>query len=483
MRTGRVGWLLAALALGAMACGSGRPRPGGGGGRGDGGPGSDGGGIGEDGGPPPPPPGGYAVFRGTVWAPGNAPGMVPAGQEIPVAGAVVEVVASRPAAIPEGVYCEPCQEASAGAVTTDAKGNFVLGTLLPGDYWLVIRKGQFRLERQVTIAEGEERALPAEWTTLPSEHDPANGQWVPRIAVATGDYDELEDVLGKMGIGGVSSEGQWRSGPGADRIDFYTNGGRTDVPVAGTFGELVRDRARLMQYHIIFVPCSGDSHTSALRDEQVLRNLQAYVAEGGKLYVTDWSGEWHDNVFPAFVRLADEAGFGGDQVDTPPEAFDPGMFGTLDDDSWNPSRFGTADGDSYDADDAEAEDEMLRTWLDGQQAPDPEGSGAVGTVDATNFPAVDNWNTILELPDVQVGVGDDGLPAYERAKAWVIGTSPLASGKKPMTVTYEPTGCGRVLFTTYHTTGRTHVGLTPQERILLYLIMEIGVCKSGPILR
>ncbi len=477
MRTGRVGWFLVALAFGAMACGSGRPRPGGGGG---GGTGSDGGGPEEDGGLPPPPPGGYAVFRGTVWAPGNAPGMVPAGQEIPVAGAVVEVVASRPAAIPAGVYCEPCQEASAGAATTDAKGNFVLGTLLPGDYWLVVRKGQFRLERQVTIIEGEERTLPTEWTTLPSEHDPANGQWVPRIAVATGEHDDLEDVLGKMGIGGVDGEGRWQSGPGADRIDFYTNGGRTDVPVAGTFGELVRDRSRLMQYHVVFVPCAGDSHTSALRDEQVLRNLQTYVAEGGKLYVTDWSGEWHDNVFPAFVRLIEES-FGGGQVDTPPEAFDPGSFGTRDDDRWNSSLFGDADGSPYDAEDAEAVDDALRAWLDGQQAPDPDTS-AVGPVDATNFPAVGNWNTIVDLPDVQVGVGDDGLPAYERAKAWVIGSSDYASGKKPMTVTYEPTGCGRVLFTTYHTTDDPHQGLTPQERILLYLIMEIGVCKSGPIL-
>jgi len=50
--------------------------------------------------------------------------------------------------------------------------------------------------------------------------------------------------------------------------------------------------------------------------------------------------------------------------------------------------------------------------------------------------------------------------------------------KRPMTVTYEPVGCGRVLFSTYHTTDSVHVGLVPQERVLLYLIMEIGVCRD-----
>ena len=60
-------------------------------------------------------------------------------------------------------------------------------------------------------------------------------------------------------------------------------------------------------------------------DEQVLRNLRSYVAMGGKLYVTDWSGEWMDNVFPAFITLGDPG------TDTPAEAYD------LDTNTWNTS--------------------------------------------------------------------------------------------------------------------------------------------------
>ena len=49
----------------------------------------------------------------------------------------------------------------------------------------------------------------------------------------------------------------------------------------------------------------------------MLRNIRDYVAAGGNLYVTDWSGEWHDNVFPEQIRLG--GGIGGlfNTTDTP----------------------------------------------------------------------------------------------------------------------------------------------------------------------
>ncbi len=427
-----------------------------------------------------PMPRRYAAVRGTVWAPGNAPGMVPAGQEIPVFGALVYLQAERPDPIPDGVFCQRCQEPPPGAVvgTSDHKGRFTVSSVLPGDYWLVVEKGLFRLERRISVSEGEIIELPAEMTTLPSVHNPAIGNWVPHIAVATGNFDKLEDVLGKMGIGTVDSGNAFTEGPGSDRIDFYLNGGRTDLMrVRGSLAQLVADRERLMSYHIVFIPCAGGLNTDALQNVEVLRNLRDFVKEGGKLYVTDWSGEWHDNIFPAFVRLE------GSEEDTPPEAFSVGDYSDPDDDTWNTSLFGDADGSLYNADDGEAADEDLRQWLDGQMAPQAE-SPTVSAVDATHFLVTDNWNTILETPSVQVGFDDEGLPVYEQAKAWVIGSSPHASGsgKLPMTVTYEPTGCGRVLFTTYHTTPDAHEGLVPQERVLLYLILEIGLCKSGPVL-
>ncbi|MDH5491318.1 MAG: carboxypeptidase-like regulatory domain-containing protein [Myxococcales bacterium] len=434
--------------------------------RGDGG-GADGG-IAEggtgDGGPVIP----FASIAGTVWAPGNAPGMVPANEEIPVFGAAIRLMVGRPAAIPQGVYCEECVDIGGFGTTSAHDGTFSLSGVTPGDYWLVIEKGQFRLERQLHLDSGEDAALDATMTTLPSVHNPSIGDWVPRIAVAAGSYDHIEDVVGKMGIGGVDAAGEFASGVGADAVHFYANGGRSYPGMMGSLGDLVHDLGRMRQYHIIFVPCGSDSNTAVLNEPAVLQNIREYVSLGGKLYVTDWSGEWHDNVFPAQVELEPGA-------DTPASAYDAAT-GT-----WNTALFGNADGSLYNSDNAEAADPDLFTWLDGQYGPLPD-SASTGTFNAAAFSVVDNWNTVMSLNSVVVGYDDEGLALYDVPRAFVIGGEGTSLPKRPLTVTYEPAGCGRVLYSTYHTTPNSHVGLVPQERILLFLIMEIGTCTSGPIL-
>jgi hypothetical protein len=37
-----------------------------------------------------------------------------------------------------------------------------------------------------------------------------------------------------------------------------------------------------------------------------------------------------------------------------------------------------------------------------------------------------------------------------------------------------------MMFSTYHTGEGAHPGLMPQELILLYIILEIGVCHDAP---
>lgn len=408
----------------------------------------------------------FGALTGVVWAPGNAPGMVPAGQEIPIHGAVVYLVAERPAPIPQQAYCEACGAAPPRSVHTDARGNFALTDRVAGTWWLVIQKGQFRLETQVTVPANETRALPAAQTTLPSLHDPANGQWIPRIAIATGAFDHLEDIFGKLGMGSVDGLGGYETEGGILNVDLWENGGRSFVGMVGTLEQLARDPNRLAQYHIIFIPCSGDDNSGALRDPVVLRNLREYVRHGGNLYVTDWSGEWSDNVFPAAVQL-------GLFVDTPATAYD---FAS---NTWNTLLFSSADGDAYDSEHAKAVDQGLHDWLEGQIGPTAE-SDVPSTFDADDFYVEGNWNTIEATPSYQVGVGPNGAPMMDQAKVFVMGTVEDLFGAipmKPLTVTFEPAGCGRVVFSTYHTTDFVHVGLAPQERVLLYLIMEIGTCR------
>ncbi len=437
------------------------------------GPSSRGGGGDDQGGVDAPYNGPTGILRGRVWAPGLAPGMTAMGEEIPVAGAAVYLTGTRPPPIPSGVYCEPCQAAPAGAAVSDPTGAFVLPEAIPGRRWLVIQKGQFRLEQELDITTGDV-TLDNTQTTLPSHMDQANGKWIPRIAIAAGSYDHLENILGKMGIGTVDATGVFDGTAG--QLDLADNGGTTLGVSIGSFDALVRDPAKLATYHIVFVPCSGDSNTAALRDQQVLKNLRDYVKAGGKLYVTDWSGEWMDNVFPAQVQLGG-TGF-GDPIDTPASAY------TKASDSWTTSQFGTADGDAYDSNDADAIDPSLAAWLGAQRGPTPS-SATSAPINAHHFEAVDNWNFIQQLTQIQIGVDTNGQPVMDTPKAWVTGTNsgPFGGGARhPLTVTFEPAGCGRVMYSTYHTTEGGHRGLYPQERILLYLIMEIGICSDNPVI-
>lgn len=415
---------------------------------------------------PAAPPGGVA---GRVWAPGNAPGMVPAGQEIPISGAVVYLTPTRPDPIPQHAYCEECTAVPARTVETDAQGRFRIDNGPVGEQWLVIQKGQFRIERQVNIVSGEVELLTDAETTFPASHNPDAGDWIPRIALASGSYDHLEDIFGKIGMGAVDSSGAYRPETAAGYFDVWTNGGRTFTGAErGSLTDLVNNLDNMLQYHIIFIPCSGDSNTGALNSALALQNIRDYIEAGGNLYVTDWSGEWHDNVFPAFLTYD---GFG---VDTPANAWDAAA------ERWSIARFGSADGSSYDSPDAEAVDRALFDWLNGQQGPTAE-STSVSTFNAGEFYVEGNWNWISATSRVQIGTDRDGEPIYNEPRVYVIGSqnSPFgSSGKRPLTVTYEPVGCGRVLYSTYHTTDSTHVGLVPQERVLLYLIMEIGTCRD-----
>ncbi len=440
----------------------------------------DGGGGGTDGGLDSPDAywGPTGTLRGTVWAPGNAPGMVPTGHEIPIFDAAVWVSLSRPDPIPQYVHCDQCVDAPPNHVFSDHDGGFTLSNLVPNTYWLVVQKGQFRLETQIEVT-ATTVDLPASQTTLPSAHDPDNGKWIPKIAIASGFWDHIEDILGKMGLGEVDGAGSYiGSSAAAGGLDVYSNDGAIDSVAIEPLSSFLADYDAMSQYHIIFIPCSTQTWTGtglSGAPNQVLENLRQYVSDGGKLYVTDWSGEYEDNIFPEQIRFASDH-------DTPASAWTGS--------SWNPGEFGSADGFSANESlHAYCVDDDLYQWLDGQTGPTAPTytTPAIETYDARDFVLEGKYDFIEELIDVQLGVDDEGFPVIDSPKAWVIGdengdpANCAGSGCSPETVTFEPVGCGRVLYSTYHTADNPHVGLVPQERVLLYLIMEIGVCHEGPI--
>jgi hypothetical protein len=331
----------------------------------------------------------------------------------------------------------------------------------------VIQKGQFRIEQQMTFSLGT-TALPPNATTLPSQWNPAMGMFMPRVAMAQGTNDRIEDILAKLGIGTLS--GNQYGGPlgenGETELVIYQYSGTEP----GTVTHLLENIDEMRKYHILFFPCatSMSGINTLLQDQAVLANIRRYVSEGGKLYVTDWSGEIADRAFPPQIELGD---LGADSVGT----YDPVTFtGTL-------TTVGDANGGLYASPDGKAVDPGLNAWLGLQTGPSEDGG--IGMYNADAFRVTDNFNWIRKLNAVQIGVDDDDMPIYDSPKAWVTGSKPSepAAQQKPLAVTYEPTGCGKVLYTTFQTAGSAHQGLYPQERVLLYLIMEIQSCSNNPI--
>jgi hypothetical protein len=424
-----------------------------------------------------------AHVSGTVWAPGNGPGQVAAGQEIPIADALIAASGDPPPDIPQQAYCDQCMEQAGGYSThSDARGVFDL-PLPPGTYHLIIQKGQFRREQLLEVGEREQLALTAVQSSLPAHHDPASGQWTPHLAVGIGASDDIQDVLGKMGLGGVSADGVLDAAMLGDHIDYYDDGGRVDI-TSGSLIALLSDLPRMKTYHVIFIGCTDtDGFSDLLFTSPVVRqNLRDYVAAGGKLYVTDWSAEWEDIAFPEFIQFASDA-------DNTSRTCSGVCTGSGGDDPTCCSRGdgSSVAGDGYTSTTSKAVDQGLHDWLDGQMGPIYTADEAIGrgTMNADGFVIGGNWDRIQALPTVPLGLDMDGNPVSEIAKVWVSGdwgSESGGGGVHPLTVTFEPNGCGRVMYSTYHTADLSHPGLLPQERVLLYLILQIGECKSGPVI-
>jgi hypothetical protein len=441
---------------------------------------------------------GFGSIEGRVWAPGNSPSQVSGGQEIPIAGAVIYWTVTKPMDIPDHVYCQTCQENPSGAVVSDYRGHFVLNEVPIGTHVLVIEKAQFRLVQDVEVTETGVNLTDAQ-TTLPSKHDPLHGMYIPRVAIAVGDSDHVEDIFGKMKILKVDSSGQTveSSLDDTDHVDVY---GNVDLPwlpddpgdapfpskQKGKIGDLFGSLTTMKKYHIIFVPCNYQSDVSRLQQPAVRKNIQDYVAAGGHLYVTDWSAEYEDAAFPDFIKFDQ-----GMREDTPESQDTTSAMVAA-------NTVNAGDGDyGHFAYHGKAEDPGLAMWLNGQKGPliTPLGdetagfpsSYADGTINADDFVIEGAWDMIRDLPSVNIGNDAMGNPVIQKAKVWISGDytekdGDLSTNRWPHTVTFEPSECGRVLYSTYHTAEKTHPGLMAQERVLLYLIMELGVCSEVPVI-
>ncbi len=376
-----------------------------------------------------------AQVRGTVFAPNL---------ELPISGALVYLTTGDPEPVPDEVYCAECVELPCDVhfVLSEPDGSFNLPAVAGPNQKLVVQKGQYLHITPVEVAVGDVQ-VPAEKSNLPGRWDPQNGQYIPRMAVMSSYNDTIFNVLAKIGMGNTDTSGEWdQQSAGFDVYDVYEpeNGG----------GALLDDLDAMRAYHIIFIPCMSQSGLGQTLSPQRIENIRTWVEEGGKWYVTDWANEYLVDPFPTYQEFHESTG-----------AIDIGEY----------SATGTV------------LDEGLLAWLSAL----PPGLKDIGNGFPTlgNLPSVDlhdNWSGLESLAEIIVQ-DEEGNDVDVGHYAWVEGPCSACTTApqqvRPMTLS-AGYGCGRMMFSTYHTNDGAHAGLSPQELVLFYIILEIGICRGDP---
>ncbi|MDC0716635.1 hypothetical protein [Nannocystis bainbridge] len=372
-----------------------------------------------------------ANLTGTVYAPNL---------QLPISGALVYVTDGPVEPPVDGVFCSECVKLACDTPNTftGPDGSFSLPAVSGPNQKLVMQKGQFLRVIDLAVAPGE-TALPVEQTHLPGQWNPDAGMWIPRIAVYDTDPDKVKNVLAKFGMGQVDGTGALI--PGTESFTLVND----DSP---TFLENLTE---MNKYHIIFVPCAttkfwvGAPNVPDSRRE----NVKAYVAAGGKWYATDHSNEYIEAPFPDYQEFHAPA-----MPDIQP---------------------------AYDSNGLVVDPEML-AWL--QALPpalkdigggNPTLNNLPGILTRLNYSGIDTISPVIvqdmEGKDIDVG-----------HHTWVEGPCGSCSNPqmiRPMAITGQY-GCGRMMYSTFENSSDNHPGLNPQELVLLYMILEIGVCFDKP---
>ncbi len=335
---------------------------------------------------------------------------------IPLSDAVVYLTSTAPAPIPSGAYCDKCIALDSRAFTyTKPDGTFDLPAYETGPQYIVVQKGQFRRVRQVDVKPGAQAVDPA-FTRMPGRTNEAAGDNTPRMLIWPGQWDHVEMSLKKIGV-----EDFEKFDPG---LDFAAYGAKLK---------------QLGNYHIVFLPCSGTvkesgSPVCSLSVDTNLQNAaKAFVAQGGKLYVSDWSYEYVRQGWPGAISWVGET-----------------------------SQIGSACAGGGADLPAQFDDPSLDAWMT-----------AIGENNAMLKSA---WSSIAKVNPI-TSVDENGNPFQQTPKVWA--SVKVGGSTRPATVSFQDR-CGRVLYSTYHAEGSDSAfgqkDFLAQEKALMHILLEVGVC-------
>ena len=380
------------------------------------------------------PAGQSTTITGTVYAPNGTdplPNILVYIPNAPVDAFTAGVSCPAPGQPPSG---SPIVGASTAADGTFTLVNVPVGSNIP----IVIQAGRWR--RQLIVpgtAACADTTFNANMPRNQSEGD------IPRIALATGNADQVECVLRKVGI----QDTEFTNPTGTGRIHLYAGSGAPGVTIdASTPSEniLMSNPSVLNQYDVLMLPCEGAAFS---RSSSQLANFLQYANAGGRLYASHFSYVW--------------------MYQNPP--FDTVV-------SWRVNQAGLPDGIAT-VNTTFPDGDTLAQWLQLVGATTTQGQMSISTlrhdVNGVNAPTL-SW---LALNDAA-----DGNPVMQFTFDTPVGAA---------------NQCGRVLFNEYHVENPpagpapstktfpnecSNAAMTPQEKLLEFSLFDLTNQGGEPTL-
>jgi hypothetical protein len=356
--------------------------------------------------------------------------MAPSG-EFPISGALVYLDRGTPEAIPSGVYDYECDSMDGKPHTlSNADGTWSLEVVV-GDWNIVTRKGNFRRIRPLSVTVDMETAIPEETTTLPGAKSDDGLDTIPTFAVVRTNPDLTYNLLAKFGMAQLDGSGELIEG--TEQFDIYDDDTSGSYPHTST---LFDDQSVLNSYQMIYLPCSStDVGVTFANDKAAM--LRSYVTAGGRIYNSCTVSLWTEAAFPDYIDYY--------QSDDPTK--------------WD---IGRRTGSGYETT-GNVLDADMGAWL-----------SVVTSEQPTSVPFQEGFVKIESTAEVDDGHGLEADNGVVKPKTWVEDND--AYPGSPLMVTYNY-DAGKVFYSVYETS-QGGTALTPQEFVLLYVILEVGVCDN-----
>jgi hypothetical protein len=355
----------------------------------------------------------YGTITGTIFMPNGAD---------PVSDALVYVEDRS-----GGATGDPPTEPYLEYTYSEANGTFILPNVPVGTQYMMIIKGAFSKEIQVTVVEGN-NALPGATTTLPSTT--GGGGTVEKMGVVTGYFDSIQNVLAKLGLGTVNASGTLEIG--TEKFEMIDGDDSLDDATYANFMDFMGTPSNYADYRTIFINCGNNYEEEFFANTAAVTALKAWIHDGGRLYVTDQAYDFVEQLFAEYI---DFYGTAPGLVITP-EPLDDAQLGQ-----------------GFDSTNATILNAKLLAWLQ-----------AVGATNTDNTVTIEGW--------LGAWVPIDAIGA--NTTAWV--QAPVWAGQvestRTVTVTFKY-GTGTVFYSSYHTEEMATTTLTPQDRILQYFVFEV----------